>query len=253
MLKRASSNNPRTYPYKDNLDIHACEEDKVEGISAFIEDFVTSFHKRYISNVDITPYGYYISNVDINTLSIINLVTMKIFTTIFLLLFSIHFIYGADNYKEGDTLYVWANSGLNLRSSPAKDSKLIETLEPGTQLTVVDITNNEFVYKLYPSSNYEKHPYLLYGNWVKVISGSGKEGFVFDSFLLDIPIEPNLDYESYLESISYKIDTSESKNQYTQPYKRGTCQYEIAYEYYRTEKYGSVIISLIPVQNDIKD
>lgn len=169
---------------------------------------------------------------------------MNIFITIFLLVFSLHFIYGADNYKVGDKLYVWANSGLNLRTSPTKNSKLIVTLEPGSQLTVIGITKREFVYKLYTSSKHEKHPYLLYGNWVKVSTGSGNKGFVFDSFLLDIPIEPNLDFESYLESISYKVDTSNLKNQYTEPYIKGYCKYDITYEIYRTEKYGEERISL---------
>lgn len=158
--------------------------------------------------------------------------------------FSITFIDAADDYEKGDSLYVWANSGLQLRTSPNSNSKTIQTLQPGTDLIVIEKTNEDFVYKLYHSSSFEKHPYLLYGNWVRVRTSRGREGFVFDSFLLKLPLNPNLDYEEYLSSITYRVDTLNANNQCDQPDIKGFCKYDIAYEFFCNEISGGGQIQL---------
>lgn len=57
------------------------------------------------------------------------------------LLFSSIFFFNtslaSDNYKTGDTLYVWANSGLNLRKGPGTNFKTIDKISFGERVVVL--------------------------------------------------------------------------------------------------------------------
>jgi len=54
--------------------------------------------------------------------------------TVFLLLFFISKNSIANNYHEGDTLYVWAVNGLKLRKGPSLDFPIIKKLKYGEKV-----------------------------------------------------------------------------------------------------------------------
>lgn len=95
-------------------------------------------------------------------------------------------------YNEGDTLYVWAQSGLVLRDAPELKSKKITSLQFGT--IVVPKTHKETVgievfIEVIPTCIYEGQNFSGYkipGNWVQV-SANGKTGYIFDGFLSKYP------------------------------------------------------------------
>jgi hypothetical protein len=83
------------------------------------------------------------------------------------------------NYKLGDTLFVWAKSGLNMRVSPAANASVIEKLQYGKQVIIADhdIGKTSFSVKVF-----NEYDFVLKGFWVKVNVGD-KSGYVFDSYL----------------------------------------------------------------------
>ena len=99
------------------------------------------------------------------------------------------FAFSANQYYAGDTLYVWARSGLNMRDSADIKAGKIQTLPFGTMVIVQDskypfeqetqkirVINSRTI-------DGQKHPgYSLQGNWIKVITGD-TEGYLFDGFL----------------------------------------------------------------------
>jgi len=143
------------------------------------------------------------------------------------------------NYKIGDTLYVWAKSGLKLRSSPNTKSNIIQALVTGTEVKVIEKTNKNFAYKLYEASKYEKHPFLLYGKWVK-IEANGNTGYVFDSFLLKIPIKSGFKFENFIATITLSLDTLKLNNQCAKPDVKRICKYGIEYKDSCREIYGDM-------------
>jgi len=101
---------------------------------------------------------------------------------------------GSDNYKTGDSLFVWAPNGLRLRSEPNTKSTIITTLKFGQRVTIIQKTDLKFNvnYNSEPwidTSNNKVDPIILYGNWVKVSVDSNLVGYVIDQYLL--AIEPN--------------------------------------------------------------
>ncbi len=93
------------------------------------------------------------------------------------------------SYQEGDLLYVWAASGLNMRKAPALQSEVIATLPFGAAAISRDNKSvNEYQYhsqKLTDrGTTFDDKPFavVLRGNWVKV-TYDGVEGFVFDAYL----------------------------------------------------------------------
>lgn len=99
---------------------------------------------------------------------------------------------GIRYYLEGDTLYVWAQSGLILRNTPDFKGEKITSLSFGTivitkQQKTIDIPETSV--EAIPSCTYEGQDYSGYkipGQWVQVFS-NGKTGYVFDGFLSKYP------------------------------------------------------------------
>jgi hypothetical protein len=95
-------------------------------------------------------------------------------------------------YNEGDTIYVWAQSGLVLRDAPDLQSKKIGSLPFGTMVIPKmhkETDGIETSIEVIPSCIYEGQNYSGYkipGNWVQV-SANGKIGYVFDGFLSKYP------------------------------------------------------------------
>ncbi len=95
----------------------------------------------------------------------------------------------ANKYNIGDKLYLWAKSGLNLRSGPGTSFDVIEKLRFGEEIEVKAFCSKTFNIKCISKteSNYyskQVEPLILKGNWVKVISSDGKIGFLIDQYLL---------------------------------------------------------------------
>ncbi len=98
-------------------------------------------------------------------------------------------------YHGGQTLYVWAVSGLTLRTEPKFKADKILSLSYGTAVTVqtdkqfegIDTSEIELAtippYRLH-DRNYSG--YKIPGQWVKV-TAQGKTGFVFDGYLCIYP------------------------------------------------------------------
>lgn len=167
---------------------------------------------------------------------------MKCLSTIIIICLTISIGNAADNYKVGDTLYVWAKSGLKIRASPNIKSNIIQTLVTGTEVKVVEKTEISFAYKLFEASKFEKHPFLLHGKWVK-IQTNGITGFVFDSFLLKIPIKSEYELEDFIASITQSTDTLKINKQCAKPDIIKNCKYGITHKNSCTELYGSMLLT----------
>ncbi|MDO8367418.1 MAG: SH3 domain-containing protein [Saprospiraceae bacterium] len=101
-------------------------------------------------------------------------------------------------YNEGDTLYVWAQSGLVLRDAPDFKSKKITSLQFGSIVVPnshKETNGIESSLEVIPSCIYEGQNYSGYiipGNWVQVFA-NGKTGYVFDGYLSKYPPPNNQD------------------------------------------------------------
>lgn len=100
-------------------------------------------------------------------------------------------MFGADNYEVGDKLYVWAKSGLNMRSAPNVKSGKLGQLKDGSRVEILSISTKTYdILELKPEEEEEnKKPFILTGTWVKVKSGA-LIGYVIDIYLLRYPHPP---------------------------------------------------------------
>lgn len=136
------------------------------------------------------------------------------FVLLFLVLGLPGHIYSIDQYHLGDTLFVWAKNGLKLWKEPSINSKLVEILPFGNEVVVKQKTSIKFNIKVkalisgdYSNDNTE--PYILYGNWVKVLNlKTGNSGFLIDQYLLkEKPlIDNSLPFRLLIDQ-NYVIDT----------------------------------------------
>ncbi|MEZ4829978.1 MAG: SH3 domain-containing protein [Bacteroidia bacterium] len=139
----------------------------------------------------------------------------RIIITLILILFQIRICPAADHYQAGDKLYVWAQSGLNLRATPDINGKKTGQLRLGDSVEIISLTSRtldilaidarrdtmeedsepEDEDATYPSA------FSLHGNWVKVKSGK-LEGYVIDIYLLSWPVpDQNKSPINYFESL----------------------------------------------------
>lgn len=77
-------------------------------------------------------------------------------------------------YKVGDTLYVMAQSGLNLRDKPSKNGRFLQNISFGSSVLVRQTTYKEYEVDFIP------------GFWVKAIADD-REGYLFDGYLSSYP------------------------------------------------------------------
>lgn len=95
-----------------------------------------------------------------------------------------------ERYQPGDTLYVWASSGLTLRSAPALNAGKMSLLPFGAVVVAQDYKHSARgdsiqvdAFKPLANRGSAKNPtYLIRGSWLK-IRVNGQEGYVFDGFL----------------------------------------------------------------------
>ncbi len=95
--------------------------------------------------------------------------------------------FAIDDYSKGDSLFVWAISGLKIKTEASSQSKIVQTLEYGTMVEVIDDNLKQVAFKLnVPKVDSIKGNLTLKGFWVKV-KFKNTEGYVFDAFLSKMP------------------------------------------------------------------
>ena len=156
----------------------------------------------------------------------INIMKLKFIITIFLAIILSEFSI-ANFYKKGDTLHVWATSGLNMREGPGTDFPKMKKLDYGDKVQVIDDYLRSTPLNITVIKKSQKSAaYVMKGHWVRVIIGS-QEGYVFDGYLSRLPIlkkrkttnSHEIPFESFLTyaerefGIEYfEYDSSEVKN-----------------------------------------
>ncbi|MFK8004975.1 MAG: SH3 domain-containing protein [Saprospiraceae bacterium] len=111
---------------------------------------------------------------------------LKFIITIFLAIILSEFSI-ANFYKKGDTLNVWAKSGLNMREGPGTGFPKMKKLEYGDQVQVIDQQLHSKSLSLTILKKNKRHnQFKLNGHWVKVKIGK-REGYVFDGYLSRLP------------------------------------------------------------------
>jgi hypothetical protein len=99
----------------------------------------------------------------------------------FLLLFISANCAAIDNYKVGDTLTVFVNSGLKLREKQSNKSAVITTIPMGAKVVIKKQLPREVAHQDSFASIR-----LIKGFWVYV-AFEGKTGYVFDGYLSSLP------------------------------------------------------------------
>ncbi len=100
--------------------------------------------------------------------------------------------FAIDFYQPGDTLWIWAKKGLNIREQPDVHSGIIDVAENGGHVIMLDYQNRAFPYttegireSVHWITDKEKVDYPgfeLTGYWAKV-SYKDQVGYVFDAYL----------------------------------------------------------------------
>ncbi len=100
-----------------------------------------------------------------------------------------------DYYVAGDTLWVWAMSGLNIREMPNDSAKVLGVAKNGGQVVCLENQARNWPYEILEIEasveaihNTEiNHPsFELQGYWAK-IKYNGTIGYVFDAYLSKLP------------------------------------------------------------------
>ena len=101
------------------------------------------------------------------------------------------FNFAATAYQPGDSMYVWAKSGLKMRVSPDLKSDKILTIPYGTKV-VIDSYQEELpevkirVVKAQKIEEMDYKSFYLKGHWCRV-SYLDKVGYIFDGYLSKMP------------------------------------------------------------------
>lgn len=128
--------------------------------------------------------------------------------------------FAADDYKIGDKLYVWAKNGLNVRTGAGTDFEVLTNADFGAQVIVLEKTDVAYqlaaITKVYISQQDHTKPLYFDGNWVKIRTENGDEGYVIDQYLLKVkPFQKKIsekykdDYKLNIQSLS--VDTISKK------------------------------------------
>lgn len=88
------------------------------------------------------------------------------------------------NFTEGTSLTVMAPSGLSIRNAPGKHARVLEVIEYGEKVSVLD--NSEYTI-------ISERIDWVDGNWI-LVEYQGTEGYIFDGYLSALPM-PNYEFE----------------------------------------------------------
>lgn len=87
-------------------------------------------------------------------------------------------------YQAGDTLYVGASSGLNLRDAVGLEANKLGTVPYGAAVVMLQAPRDGTTFEV------EELPgFTISGLWIKV-RYQGQEGYVFDGYLTRLPMPP---------------------------------------------------------------
>lgn len=115
---------------------------------------------------------------------------MKISPILILILLCLDFqsVNANSTYEWGDTLHIWATSGLNMREGPGTDFPKIKKLEYGEPVKVIDdyLRSTPLSITVIKKSK-DSDAFNLKGHWVRVLIGT-QEGYVFDGYLSRLPV-----------------------------------------------------------------
>ncbi len=147
-----------------------------------------------------------------------------------------------NNYKLGDTLFVWAKNGLNIRKEPDANSPVVAKLSFGSQVLIIDEALQTTPYLLEISKIKELDEYhqdkesiserrkskkklVFSGFWVKIRTNN-TEGYVFDAYLSSLktlsndkhPAKYREDYDQHndLFKINFGLLKQKGRNIYDQ-------------------------------------
>ena len=96
-----------------------------------------------------------------------------------------------DYFEKGDTLWVWANSGLKIREKPNIKSKSLGSIPFKSFVIAKESRNTDYNYSIKVIKEYAEYPsFSLNGFWSEV-EFNGISGFVFDGYLSSLkPFDP---------------------------------------------------------------
>lgn len=130
--------------------------------------------------------------------------------TIKLISLSLTFLYTSNlsahsnDYKIGDTLFVWADNGILVRKQPDINSESIKKLNYGERIVIQEIDERNFEYKIMESVTHQKEVFpgiTVAGNFMK-ISFSGTVGYIYGGFLSRLkPINQGEGLEVYFARV----------------------------------------------------
>lgn len=103
----------------------------------------------------------------------------------------------------GQNLYVWSETGLNLRESPNTKSKINEKLIFGDSLVVIETDVKNETLKVTEEVR-GKDGLMLKGRWIKVLSRN-QVGYVYSAWVSKYPIPSSYDIRRYLLKLSDNI------------------------------------------------
>lgn len=158
----------------------------------------------------------------------------------FILLFLV-LLKAASQLEAKPSLYVWAKTGLTLRSGPSKQSDKRATLPYGTKV-VLDFTapdgprDSVIVIPAVKHPQGSKNPaFIVYGKWVAVSTSMGI-GYVFDAYLSNMPpfnpsktsgLHPNesaFSIGAWLAQTAGVLETRPTEDDYTRTYQNGAVE-----------------------------
>jgi hypothetical protein len=117
-----------------------------------------------------------------------------------------HFQLVADDrqFEVGDTLFVWADNGIIVRSEPSMDAKAIIKLSYGEKVTVLEVIDRELESEIIQSVTVKNQVFpriTVIGKFVKV-NLSGSIGYVYGGLLSRLkPMQKGERFEAYLSRV----------------------------------------------------
>ncbi len=107
--------------------------------------------------------------------------------------------FAIEYYVSGETLWVWAKTGLNIRELPDTNSKIVAKIENGSKVVTLDYQDRALPYSIEEIKKMSGAPnFKLEGYWAKIQYGD-KIGFVFDAYLSHLPTMIGHQYEKQNE------------------------------------------------------
>jgi 3D (Asp-Asp-Asp) domain-containing protein len=99
----------------------------------------------------------------------------------FILLQTLHLMAQNSRFKEGETLYIWATSGMNLRQKPDAKAAKLATIPLGSKVIVQPNVGVNIPFEVEAFKDF-----TVKGYWL-LVKYDNTEGYVFDGFLSKLP------------------------------------------------------------------